>query len=340
MSLKPFPPHSSGKTAARTWGQALRWGSLGLLLGLVACSDSGSSEILGTVEWDQVALLAEADEPVVSVEVTEGQTVRQGAVLVRLDATRAQGAVAQLDAETRRWQAFLDAQEQGNRTQTIAQARAQQQQAKTLADNAAQELQRMQGLRARGTVSVAEFDRAQAQARAARAQQQAAQATLDLALAGSRPEEIRQAQAMLQAVQAQRAVAQVTLERHTVRAPRDGQVDALPVRVGDQVRRGTPLATLLVGTHPYAQVFVSARDKAKFRNGDRFSVRVQGMQQAYEGILRHVQQQASFTPYYALTGDDASRLVYLAKIDLTDPQAPQLPAGLPLQARWLGTTAP
>ena len=36
---------------------------------------------------------------------------------------------------------------------------------------------------------------------------------------------------------------------------------------------------------------------------------------------------------YALTGEDASRLVYRAEVVLEGPQTRQLPAGLPLQAR-------
>jgi len=47
--------------------------------------------------------------------------------------------------------------------------------------------------------------------------------------------------------------------------------------------------------------------------------------------VRSIARDPSFTPYYALTGDDASRLVFRAELLLTDPGAEQLPAGLPVQ---------
>ena len=51
---------------------------------------------------------------------------------------------------------------------------------------------------------------------------------------------------------------------------------------------------------------------------------------AVEGTVRWVSADASFTPYFALTEHDRSRLSYLAEIDL--PGAAGLPSGVPLQA--------
>ena len=48
--------------------------------------------------------------------------------------------------------------------------------------------------------------------------------------------------------------------------------------------------------------------------------------------VRSIRSEAAFTPYYALTGDDASRLMYRAELVLQGEAARQLPAGLPLSA--------
>ena len=42
--------------------------------------------------------------------------------------------------------------------------------------------------------------------------------------------------------------------------------------------------------------------------------------------------EAAFTPYYALSGDDASRLSWRAEAVLAGEAARRLPAGLPLKA--------
>jgi len=47
------------------------------------------------------------------------------------------------------------------------------------------------------------------------------------------------------------------------------------------------------------------------------------------GTVRWVSTDASYTPYFALTEHDRSRLSYLAEIDL--PDASSLPSGLPLE---------
>jgi len=47
------------------------------------------------------------------------------------------------------------------------------------------------------------------------------------------------------------------------------------------------------------------------------------------GTVRWVSADASFTPYFALTEHDRSRLSYLAEVDL--PGASHLPSGVPLQ---------
>ena len=53
------------------------------------------------------------------------------------------------------------------------------------------------------------------------------------------------------------------------------------------------------------------------------------MAESLQGRVRWVSADASFTPYFALTEHDRSRLSYLAEIDLED--ARDLPSGLPLQ---------
>jgi HlyD family secretion protein len=47
------------------------------------------------------------------------------------------------------------------------------------------------------------------------------------------------------------------------------------------------------------------------------------------GTVRWVSADASFTPYFALTEHDRSKLSYLAEVDL--PEASSLPSGVPLE---------
>ena len=72
--------------------------------------------------------------------------------------------------------------------------------------------------------------------------------------------------------------------------------------------------------------------RAQVKVGDDLSVHVDGIDHAYAGRVRFVSAQAAFTPYYALTQKDRSRLSYLMEIALTEPAALELPTGVPVEA--------
>jgi HlyD family secretion protein len=92
------------------------------------------------------------------------------------------------------------------------------------------------------------------------------------------------------------------------------------------------LVSLLVGDAPYARVYIPASQRTRFELGDTLRVTVQGVAQPFTATLSSIRSEASFTPYFALSGDDASRLMYRAELRLHSEEARRLPAGLPLSA--------
>ena len=71
--------------------------------------------------------------------------------------------------------------------------------------------------------------------------------------------------------------------------------------------------------------------------GDGAEVRLQGTDRRIAGEVRWIASEAAFTPFYALTQQDATRLAYLAEIDLTE--ASGLPVGVPVEVRFPGLGA-
>ena len=78
-------------------------------------------------------------------------------------------------------------------------------------------------------------------------------------------------------------------------------------------------------------MYVPEPQRAQLRAGQSLTVHVAGVAQPFTGTLRYIAGEASFTPYYALTQRDRSRLAYLAEIDLPEPAARSLPAGVPVE---------
>jgi HlyD family secretion protein len=63
-------------------------------------------------------------------------------------------------------------------------------------------------------------------------------------------------------------------------------------------------------------------------------IHVDGLSAPIRGRVRWVSNDAAFTPYYALTERDRSRLSYSAKIDITE-QRDRLPDGVPVEVEFL-----
>lgn len=304
-----------------------------LVLLLGACDRQAPSELAGTLEWDRVAIPAETSEPVLRWTVAEGDRVEAGTLLLQLDPRRLDAAVAQAQAEMEQAAARLAELSNGAREENIEAARAQLTRSRAALDEAERNHRRIAALYARKQVAVAELDRARASRDQVRAERDSAAAQLSELTNGTRPEQIEQASAALDAARATLARRQLDRERLDLRAPRAGRVDALPFKPGDQPPQGATLVSLLVGEAPYARVFVPASQRSGLAIGDHVQVSVEGIEQPFDASVRSIASEASFTPYYALVGDDASRLNYRAELLLQGEKARELPAGLPLRAQ-------
>ncbi len=317
----------------RTPGFIILMLSVALLTG---CEES-PGQVLGTLERDRISLPAPVFERIAEIPVREGMRVDAGATLLRLESARTAAHLVAAQAEVARLTSALDEARNGPRRESIEEARAQVRRTESVADNARREFNRVATVVERKLLPAAELDRARSAAEAADADAAGARSALDLLVNGTRSEQLSQAASALAAARAQVDSLTVDLERTRITAPRSGVVDSLPFRVGDQVTVGTPLATLLVGDAPYARVYVPQPLRTGLAIGARANVYIAGETIPHPATLRSIRSEPGFTPYYALTGDDAARLMYLAEV-LLDDDAAALPAGLPVRVEF-GTRA-
>lgn len=294
-------------------------------------------QALGTLEYDRITLPAPAAERIVAIDVREGEQVRAGQPLLRLDPSRTQAELAAARSQAQQQRELLAELEAGPRSEDIARARATLAAAQAQALEADAYYQRLAPLKGRGYVAAADLDRARAAVGNARGQVDAARAALDALLHGTRPEQVAQARSAVAAAVAQATAQQVLLDKLSIVAPRAGRVDSLPYRLGDQAPLGAPVAILLAGDAPYARIYVPEQQRARVRVGDTLRVFVAGREQPLTGTVRMLRSEPGFTPYYALIGDDATRLSYLAEVTLGS-DARQLPAGLPVRVEFAEAT--
>ncbi len=301
---------------------------------LAACSKGNDAqEMHGTLERDRLELVAESHERIVDVPVREGERVATGTLLLRQEAGTMQPRLEQARAALAEAERALADAVQGPRQREIDEARAALRGAESALATELREFDRVASLVERRLLSASSLDQARARRDAARASRDAAYARLALLEEGTRPEQVGQAEAA--AVRARAAVAELetTAARYEIRAPRAGWIEALPYKLGERPPAGAPVVVMLAEGTPYARIHVPEPLRAEMSAGRRVAVTIDGVAGALGGTVRYVSAEASFTPYYALTQKDRTRLSYLAEIALEDPRAASLPVGVPVQVR-------
>jgi membrane fusion protein (multidrug efflux system) len=226
----------------------------------------------------------------VEVAVKDTQFVKRGQILVRLDPTNAQIAVAQAQADLadarRKFRqtvakgSALSAQVNA-RGADIMRARAQLSDAQAGFAKARIDLQRRQALVSGGAVSGEELTTARNAYASAQAALTAARAGIAQAEAGrtAASGELSANQALVRglnedtdpgvlAAKARLASAQLDIERAVIRAPIDGVVTKRQVQLGQRVAQGTPIMTIV----PMNQVYIDANFKERQLRGVRIGM--------------------------------------------------------------------
>ncbi len=203
----------------------------------------------------------------------------------------------------------------GTRIETIDASRATLAGAESTQQNAKRERDRLAEIRKRGLIA-ADLDNAETALRTATAQSNNARANLTELLNGTRIEDIEQAEAALASAQANVDHLTLTRARLDVRAPR--------AAASTRCRSSSAISRRLA---PTSSACSSATRRTRACSCPRAAratcSRARASASAWKASARRSRRRCaasaarpSFTPYYALTGDDASRLVYRAELVL------------------------
>lgn len=189
---------------------------------------------------DPVALAFETGGRIVSIDVDEGQAVKTGQIIARLDDRLAAARVASARAAVAGAQANYLLARRGARTEDLDAAKAELEAAQANADHSAAERARSERLGTAGAIASSSVDADSATARVAAAQAAAAQARYNSLVKGTRSEQVAAAAASLDAAKAELAAAEVALDQTVLRAPNDGVVLRRFAEVGAMVTAVEP----------------------------------------------------------------------------------------------------
>lgn len=310
---------------------------LATVAALSGCNPAGGpNRVVGQLESDRIEIAADAAEPVVQINVVEGQEVPKGELLLRQDTSRIEARLEEAEALLAQSRARLDELTRGPREEQIAAARASVAGAARELEFRKTEYDRAARLHTQNLASLESVDRARAALDAATAELEVQEARLDELLEGTTVEELRQAENAVRQVQAQISLLRVELRRHSAFAPVDGVVDSILFEPGERPSIRQPMLIFLPGEQPYARVYVPEAMRVAIVPGLPARIFVDGLTQPVPGRVRWVSGEAAFTPYFALTERDRGRLSFAAKVDIDSrTDAGRLPDGVPVEVEFL-----
>ena len=300
------------------------------MLFLAGCENESGHLMVGTLERDRIELRVEATEPIITINAEDGQHLSVGDTVLTQDPTRHRARLAQVQAQRDQAAARLAELRRGPREESIREAQARLQANEVISRNARSDYERAEEVFDRGLSDQSTLDTARTRWESAVAREQADREALGALLSGTTVEELQQAQANLAALEAVVSQAQLDLQRLVIVAPVDGTVDKVLYQLGERPGVGSSVAVMLDDSRTFARIYVPEHLRAEVMPGKSLPITIDGVTGSVNGVVRWVSSDASFTPYFALTEHDRSRLSYLAEVDIVDVS--QLPTGLPVQA--------
>jgi membrane fusion protein (multidrug efflux system) len=334
-----LPPSASGRAASPTdRNPALRrrFAALGIVVALVVIgggaywfitrNDVSTDDAF--IDGNVVQVAPRISGTVLTLDVTDNQTVRRGDVLLTLDprddevaVKNAQAALANAEAEARVAAANLSltkastaaALEQAEAGVALARAALEQAQAQVTAAEAQayrakRDEARYEKLLTADYASRQRYEQAQSDSRTSNAQLVAAQAGVTLAEAQlgqaqgrlddakTAPDQIAVREATLQAAEAQANAARAQLDQAELNlsytklvAPEDGVVTRRQVNVGDQVDRSQNLMALVVG-RPWVTANFKETQLAAMQPGQPVKVEVDAYRKSFRAHVDSIQR--------------------------------------------------
>lgn len=286
----------------------------------------------GNIEAHESLISFKVQGRIIDLPVEEGQQVKQGDLLARLEDSDFKQRVRIDEASVAVRQSNLALALAGTRTQEV---KAQQQsvidaQADLALKKADEE--RAKQLFNKDELSAQDRDRAVTAAKRSEAALNAAQQRLNEAEEGTRKEDIAIARANLEHAKASLGLSRINASYTTLRAPSEGVITVRQAELGEVVSPGSPVVSLADLDHIWLRSYVAETDLGRIHWGQDVTITTDtypGKQ--YHGRISFIASNAEFTPKSVQTYKERVTLVYRIKIDVDNPNH-ELKPGMPADA--------
>lgn len=305
-----------------------------------ARGSDGALDASGTVEATDAQLGFQVAGRIDTILVEEGDRVKDGQELSRLDPSVLDAQRQQAQAQLAGARALLTELERGSREQDVQQGRDAVSAANQKLADAQRDLGRTRRLFDGGAVSREALDKDQLAFDVAQAQHDQAAQALQLLEIGPRPETIDAQRAAV--AQAQAAVQQVDalLANSVILAPFDGVVTVKDREIGETVTPGEPVLTVTNMNDRWVRIYIPETQIGAVHLGEPATITADTYKgKVYRGEVSFIASEAEFTPKNVQTQDERVKLVYAVKIRIAGDSTYDLKPGIPADVHLGGARA-
>ncbi len=179
-----------------------------------------------------------------------------------------------------------------------------------------------------------------AQIKSAQAQEKTAEAQLDLLKEGATAPAIKQLVAQKTMAEARLEQARIALTKAIVTSPVEGVVVRKNVTKGEVLKPSYQLFTLYEEGKLELKVYVPEAKLQQVAIGKEVRITVDAYpEQAFKGKVKHIAEQAEFTPKNVQTPDERTKLVFEVTIELLEGWG-KLKPGMPADITFAGSESP
>lgn len=227
----------------------------------------------------EIELRPEATGAVVELNVEEGQQVKSGAVLLRLNAEQYASELLLAEADLARAEAEKRLLVQGARDEERREAEAIYHWKLSDLELAQLSRQRARALVERRAMSHQQMDDREAAVKSLAAQVVAAKMHAELLYAPPREDELAMAEARIAAAHARLRKSRALLHETELRAPIDGQILRLDVEIGEHAGPDSPTPAILIADmrRQFVRAFVEELDAPRIQPGMQAIITADGI---------------------------------------------------------------
>ncbi|MBT1073179.1 efflux RND transporter periplasmic adaptor subunit [Pelotalea chapellei] len=289
-------------------------------------------KVSGTIEVTSTELSFKIPGRMMERLVDEGEIVRRGQVVARLDTEELHNERSARLADQRAAQAGLADLRAGSRREEIAQGKAALARMRAEADRSVSDARRMEELFRREVIPLKDLEAARAARDASAAAVREAQERLKLLESGPRPNAVQEMGARAEATKAALAQAETRLSQSVLTSPVNGLVLSKHAEPGEMVAAGGAIVTVGTMDQVWLRGYIPEYELGKVKVGQPASVTVDTWPgRTFQGTISFISPQAEFTPKNVQTEKERVKLVYRIKITMANPQM-ELKPGMPADA--------